>query len=50
MKLEQLYNEKGEKRPYLLGEDGREYFFTKTELVMLFVKLTKMMCLNGTES
>lgn len=29
MKLEQLYNEKGEKRPYLLGEDGREYFFYK---------------------
>ena len=26
MKFEELYNKKGEKRPYYLGEDGRNYF------------------------
>ena len=27
MKFKELYSERGEKRPYVLGEDGQEYFF-----------------------
>ena len=29
MKFQETFNEKGEKRPYVLGEDGREYFYYK---------------------
>lgn len=27
IKFKELYSERGEKRPYVLGEDGQEYFF-----------------------
>lgn len=29
MKFQEMFNEKGKKRPYVLGEDGREYFYYK---------------------
>lgn len=41
MKLEQLLNEKGEKRPYLLGEDGREYFFYEDRTGYVIRELNK---------